>query len=84
MTAHRWFDLARFDATVGAAGVPTNGGSYMSLILNNYQKIQAPIHPTQYSGVSFGAHRQYFPIPQTQIDAENSSGKVLLQQIPGY
>jgi hypothetical protein len=81
---HRWFDLARFDATVGAAGVPTNGGSYMSLILNNYQKIQAPIHPTQYSGVSFGAHRQYFPIPQTQIDAENSSGKVLLQQIPGY
>jgi starch-binding outer membrane protein, SusD/RagB family len=81
---HRWFDLARFDATVAAAGVPTNGGSYMSLILNNYQKLQAPIHPTQYSGVSFGANRQYFPIPQTQVDAENSSGKVNLKQIPGY
>jgi starch-binding outer membrane protein, SusD/RagB family len=84
MEGHRWFDLARFDATVGAAGVPTNGGSYMSLILNNFQKIQAPIHPAQYLGVSFGSNRQYFPIPQTQIDAENSSGKVNLKQIPGY
>jgi hypothetical protein len=27
---------------------------------------------------------EYFPIPQQQIDAENSTGKVYLKQIPGY
>jgi hypothetical protein len=81
---HRWFDLQRLDGAVAAAGVPTNGGSYMSLILNNYAKIQAPIHPTQYQGITFGSNRLYFPIPQGQLDAENSQGTVNLKQIPGY
>ncbi len=58
----------------------------MATILNNYAKIQNPIHPTQYpSTVVFNpGGRQWFPIPQNQIDAENSSGKVNLKQIPSY
>ena len=81
---HRWFDLQRLDKAVGVTGEPTQGGSYMSLILNNYATIQAPIHPTQYQGVTFTANHNYFPIPQTQIDAENAGGTVNLKQIPGY
>jgi hypothetical protein len=82
---HRWFDLQRWDGVVGGT-IPQAGTSYMATILNNYAKIQGPIHPTQYpSTVVFNPNgKQWFPIPQTQIDAENSSGKVVLQQIPSY
>jgi starch-binding outer membrane protein, SusD/RagB family len=82
---HRWFDLQRWDGALGGV-IPQAGSSYMATILNNYARIQGPIHPTQYPAtVVFNpAGRQWFPIPQSQIDAENSSGKVNLKQIPSY
>ena len=64
----RWFDLQRWQA--GAGPIPAG---YMTTVLQNYATEQAPIHPAQ-----------YFPIPQQQIDAENSTGKIALKQIPGY
>ncbi len=82
---HRWFDLQRWDGALSGV-IPQAGSSYMATVLNNYAKIQGPIHPTQYpSTVVFNpAGRQWFPIPQSQIDAENSGGKVNLKQIPSY
>jgi hypothetical protein len=81
---HRWFDLQRWDASVGSV-IPQAGSSYMATILNNYSAIQSPIHPAQYpAGLTFTNGRQWFPIPQAQLDAENSSGKVNLKQIPSY
>jgi hypothetical protein len=80
MEGHRFFDLQRWQ--VGAGPIPAG---YMTVVLNTYAQIQAPIHPAQYQGVSFTQGKnEYFPIPQTQIDAENSTGKVALKQIRGY
>ncbi len=80
MEGHRFFDLQRWQR--GAGPIPAG---YMTLVLNTYAQIQAPIHPAQYQGVSFTQGKnEYFPIPQTQIDAENSTGKVALKQLPGY
>ena len=48
-----------------------------------YSVQEAPVHPAQYQGVSFTTGKtEYYPIPQQQIDAENSGGKVVLKQIP--
>jgi hypothetical protein len=78
----RWFDLQRWQA--GAGPIPAG---YMTTVLQNYATEQAPIHPAQYAGVSgnfITGKSEYFPIPQQQIDAENSTGKIALKQIPGY
>jgi len=76
MEGHRFFDLQRWQKAFPGS---------MTAILNNYATIQAVIHPAQYKGVSFTTGKsEYFPIPQQQIDAENSTGKVYLKQIPGY
>jgi hypothetical protein len=76
MEGHRFFDLQRWQVQFPGS---------MTAILNNYAQIQAVIHPTQYKGVTFVTGKsEYFPIPQQQIDAENSTGKVYLKQIPGY
>ncbi len=78
---HRFFDLQRWQA--GNKIYPAAG--YMTTVLDTYAKLQAPIHPAQYQGVSFTQGKtEYFPIPQQQVDAENSAGKVYLKQIPGY
>jgi hypothetical protein len=76
MEGHRWFDLQRWQVT---------SPGYMTTVLNTYAQIQNPIHPTQYpTSVVFKSGREYFPIPQAQLDAENASGKVNLKQIPSY
>jgi hypothetical protein len=78
---HRFFDLARWQ--VGNPVYPAAG--YMTQVLNTYATQEAAIHPAQYQGVSFTTGKnEYFPIPQQQIDAENSTGKKNLQQIPNY
>lgn len=77
MEGHRFFDLQRWD----------NGSGSMANILNAYQSVEKTkksfhsVNPTARftKGVS-----EYYPLPQTQIDLENSSGKVVLKQNPGY
>ncbi len=50
----------------------------MTTVLNAYATSEAPVHPAQYQGVSFTTGKsEYYPIPQQQIDAENSAGKVV-------
>jgi len=78
---HRFFDLARWQA--GNPVYPAAG--YMTTVLDAYATQEASIHPAQYQGVSFTTGKtEYYPIPQQQIDAENSGGKVVLKQIPNY
>jgi hypothetical protein len=78
---HRFFDLQRWQ--VGNPIYPAAG--YMTTTLDLYATQEAIIHPAQYQGVSFTTGKtEYFPIPQKQIDAENSAGKVVLKQIPNY
>jgi starch-binding outer membrane protein, SusD/RagB family len=57
----------------------------MTTVLDNYATQEAILHPAQYRGVSFTTGKtEYYPIPQQQIDAENSAGKVVLKQIQNY
>ncbi|HET6256955.1 MAG TPA: RagB/SusD family nutrient uptake outer membrane protein [Puia sp.] len=77
----RFFDLQRWQA--GNPVYPAAG--YMTTVLDAYATQEATIHPAQYQGVKFTTGKtEYFPIPQQQIDAENSTGKVALKQIPNY
>lgn len=84
MEGHRFFDLQRWQAAL--PGPTSLAAPYMTTVLNTYANIQNAIHPTQYPpSVKFvTGHSEYFPIPQGQIDAENSTGKVYLKQLPGY
>lgn len=78
---HRFFDLQRWQVP----GNPILPANYMTTTLNAFAAIEAPLHPAQYQGVTFTTGKsEYFPIPQGQIDAENSNGTVNLKQIPGY
>jgi hypothetical protein len=78
---HRFFDLGRWQA--GNSIYPPAG--YMTTTLMAMQAVEAGLHPAQYAGVSFTAGKsEYNPLPQDQIDQENSGGKVVLKQIPGY
>jgi starch-binding outer membrane protein, SusD/RagB family len=77
MEGHRFFDLQRWD----------NGTGYMANILNTYQSVEKLrksffyVNPTaQFTkGTS-----EFYPIPQAQIDIQNSAGKISLKQNPGY
>lgn len=78
---HRFFDLVRWQA--GNSIYPPAG--YMTTTLNTFAGIEAVLHPAQYAGVTFTAGKsEYNPIPIDQIDQENSGGKTVLKQIPGY
>ena len=78
---HRFFDLQRWQI----AGNPLLPANYMTTTLNAFAAIEAPLHPAQYQGVTFTTGKsEYFPVPQGQIDAENSGGTINLKQIPGY
>ncbi len=78
---HRFFDLQRWQIP----GNPILPANYMTTTLNAFAAIEAPLHPAQYQGVTFTTGKsEYFPIPQGQIDAENSGGKINLKQIKGY
>jgi hypothetical protein len=61
----------------------------MTTTLNAFAAIQGPLHPAQYQiagqNITFTTGKaEYFPVPQGQIDAENSGGTINLKQIPGY
>ena len=82
---HRFFDLQRWQI----AGNPLLPANYMTTTLNAYAVIEAPLHPAQFQiagvPITFTTGKaEYFPIPQGQIDAENSGGKINLKQIHGY
>ncbi len=78
---HRFFDLQRWQIPAN----PILPANYMTTTLNAFAAIQAPLHPAQYQGVTFTTGKsEYFPVPQGQIDAENSGGVINLKQIPGY
>jgi starch-binding outer membrane protein, SusD/RagB family len=80
MEGHRFFDLVRWQA---GNGVLPSG--YMTTTLTTFQQVEAVLHPAQYMGVSFTAGKsEYHPLPQDQVDQENSNGKTNLKQIPGY
>lgn len=78
---HRFFDLQRWQINSN----PLLPATFMTTTLNTFASIEAPLHPAQYQGVSFTTGKsEYYPIPQQQIDAVNSTGTVYLKQIPGY
>jgi starch-binding outer membrane protein, SusD/RagB family len=78
---HRFFDLVRWQT--GNSIYPAAG--YMTTTLTNMVTVEAVLHPAQYQGVVFTPGKsEYNPIPQDQIDQENSTGKTNLKQIPGY
>ena len=70
---HRFFDLRRWD----------NGGS-MAATLNAYKAAEVG-RPSIYkvnTEASFDAGDEWYPLPQAQIDAANSTGTEVLKQNP--
>lgn len=77
MEGHRFFDLQRWD----------NGGGSMANTLNAYQAIEKNRKSFFYANPTAQFHKgvnEYYPLPQAQIDIQNSGGKVSLKQNPGY
>jgi starch-binding outer membrane protein, SusD/RagB family len=78
MEGHRFFDLARWD----------NGtGTLMAPELNAYaakEKGRPTIFAINPQASFTPKKNEYYPIPQTQIDVENATGKVNLKQNPNY
>ncbi|MDB5136017.1 MAG: RagB/SusD protein [Mucilaginibacter sp.] len=77
MEGQRFFDLQRWD----------NGTGYMSQVLNTYQQVEKTRHSfyfTNPTAIFTKGINEYFPIPQKQIDVENSTGETNLKQNPGY
>lgn len=75
MEGHRFFDLQRWDK---------EKPGYMAAILNRYATFTKQFIP-YFNGVSFTQGKnEIFPIPQSQIDIENKTGKIYLKQNPGY
>jgi starch-binding outer membrane protein, SusD/RagB family len=77
MEGHRFFDLQRWD----------NGTGSMANILQTYQtveKTRKSFHSVNPTAVFTKGVSEFFPLPQTQIDLENATGKIVLKQLPGY
>jgi hypothetical protein len=84
----RFFDLQRWQL-YGNPVFPTPGSNFMTSTLNTYAQIENQWHPAQFSqnGVvnTFTTGKcEYYPIPLSQIQAENGTGTINLKQIPGY
>jgi hypothetical protein len=78
MEGHRFFDLARWD---------NNTGTVMAPELNAYaakEKTRPTIFAINQSATFTAKKNEYYPIPQSQIDLENSAGVVNLKQNIGY
>ena len=78
MEGYRFFDLQRWDkATPG----------FMANVLNAYITAETPrpslfsVNPT--AKFTKGKN-EYYPLPQNQIDIQNSTGTVTLKQDPAY
>jgi hypothetical protein len=77
MEGHRFFDLQRWD----------NGTGTMADVINTYvttEKTRPSIYSVNASATFKKGISEYFPIPQSQIDVENSTGTKYLTQNPGY
>jgi hypothetical protein len=75
MEGHRFFDLQRWN---------NEDPGYMAGVLNNYA-VLTKIRVPYFNGATFTQGKsEIFPIPQSQIDIENKSGKINLKQNPGY
>jgi hypothetical protein len=77
MEGHRFFDLARYD----------NGTGSMAATLNAYvgiEKTRKGFYRVNNTATFTKGVNEYFAIPQNEIDAENSTGKIYLKQNPGY
>jgi hypothetical protein len=77
MEGQRFFDLARYD----------NGTGLMATTLNNYvsvEKNRSSFYYVNSAAVFTKGVNEYFAIPQKELDAENSTGTVVLKQNPGY
>src|SRR5579863_4601198 len=73
----RFFDLARYD----------NGTGSMAATLNAYvavEKNRNGFYLVNNTAMFTKGVNEYFAIPQNEIDAENSTGKIYLKQNPGY
>jgi starch-binding outer membrane protein, SusD/RagB family len=77
LEGHRFFDLQRWD----------NGTGTMAAVINAYvatEKSRPSIYAVNASATFKKGINEIFPIPQAQIDVENSTGTVYLKQNPGY
>lgn len=77
MEGHRFFDLQRWD----------NGTGTMADVINTYvatEKTRPSIYAVNPTATFKKGTSEYYPIPQPQIDVENSTGTVYLKQNPGY
>jgi hypothetical protein len=77
MEGQRFFDLSRYD----------NGSGSMAATLNAYvsvEKTRNGFYLVNNTAVFTKGVNEFFAIPQTEIDAENSTGKIYLKQNPGY
>lgn len=76
MEGHRFFDLVRWGETTNAGGNPVNLQAYL-----DYEGTRLGI----YKGVTFTPNKhEYYPLPQNQIDLEQTGGVSALTQNPGY
>jgi hypothetical protein len=77
MEGHRFFDLQRWDKGTGT----------MADVINTYvatEKTRPSIYSVNASATFKKGISELFPIPQSQIDVENSTGTIYLKQNPGY
>jgi len=77
MEGHRFFDLQRWD----------NGTGSMADVINTYvatEKTRPSIYKVNATATFKKGTSEIYPIPQTQIDVENSTGTKYLIQNPGY
>jgi hypothetical protein len=78
MEGQRFFDLARWDNGTGTVMAPE---------LNAFATVEKQ-RPTIFAinqTSTFTAHKnEYYPIPQSQIDVQNSTGQIFLKQNAGY
>src|SRR5436305_11643710 len=73
---HRFFDLQRW-----------NSGGTMAATLNAFiaiEKTRPSIFAVNQAATFTAGKNEIVPIPQNQIDIENSTGKVYLKQNHGY
>ena len=77
MEGHRFFDLARWDNGTGSMAATLN--AYVSIEKNRSGFWVVNNTASFTKGVN-----ENFAIPQTELDAENASGKVYLKQNLGY
>ena len=77
MEGQRFFDLARYDNGTGSMANTLNAYVAVEKNRNSFYLVNNTAQFTK--GVN-----EYFAIPQNEIDAENSTGKVYLKQNPGY